>query len=125
MKNPTFLPCAIKTKAIKQGFPFNTKGEKRNDTAKAKRLDARRFRLKNFRTGFQTHAICDLRFAICDLFFARNCSFYRKQKITDKFKSQIANRKSQIGLLWRDRAGISPAFPLLPLLFEEATPKMF
>ncbi len=55
MKNPTFLPCAIKTKAIKQGFPFNTKGEKRNDTAKAKRLDARRFRLKNFRTGFQTY----------------------------------------------------------------------
>jgi len=100
MKNPAFLPCAIKTKAIKQGFPFNTKGEKRNDTAKAKRLDARRFRLKNFRTGFQTYSILDFRFWILDCLS----------------KSKIQNLKSKIASLWRDRAGISPAFPLLPLV---------
>ena len=59
--------------------------------------------------GGPTFGICDLRFAICD---CRNA------------QSKIENWKLKIPSRWRDRAGISPAYPFTRFLWKTA-PRSF
>jgi len=104
------LPQRFKRKAIRQDFS-QTKREKLAAPAKAKRLDARAFRLKNFGQVSRLISILDFRFWILD------CSL---RKTIQNPKSKIQNR-FHCGATVQDFHPLSLFTPL----FEKATREVF